>query len=180
MRRALAVALAVTLAVTLAAVPARADLTQLSAQGFVAGFRDEIKAGPDEAWKAIVQPQRWWSDAHTWSGSAAHLSLDARAGGCWCERWGDGASAQHAQVAMLLPGRLIRLRGGLGPLQGLPVEGVLEIATGSQDGKTFLRLSYRVGGPPDAGLEALAPAVERVLGEQYRRLKALIETGRPD
>lgn len=162
-----------------AAGAARADLSQVSAQGFTSSFREEIKLPPDKAWEAIPQVQRWWSDAHTYSGKAANLSLDARAGGCWCERW-DAASVQHGVVVMLMPGRVLRVRGGFGPLQSLPVEGVLEIVAATQEGKHLLRLSYRVGGPPDSGLEALAPAVDRVMGEQYRRLKALIETGRPD
>ena len=130
-----------------------------------------------------MQLPRWWSDAHTWSGKAANLSLDAQAGGCWCERWddrGSAASVQHAQVLMVLPGRALRLRGNLGPLQALPVDGVLDIVTSAQDGKTMLRLSYRVGGPADAGLEQMASAVDRVLGEQFKRLKALVETGRVD
>ncbi|MFT3819763.1 MAG: hypothetical protein QM750_19480 [Rubrivivax sp.] len=171
---------AAALALLAAAASAHAELSAVSGLGFTSSFRSEIQAGADAAWKAIVQLPRWWSDAHTWSGKAANLSLDAQAGGCWCERWEGGASAQHAQVLMVLPGRVLRARGNLGPLQALPVDGVLELATGVQDGKTVLRLSYRVGGPADTGLEALAPAVDRVLGEQFRRLKALAETGRAE
>ena len=187
MRRRLAAAAA---AVTLLALPAlfgataaRAELTQTSSTGFTSSFRGEVQAGADATWRAIVQLPRWWSDAHTWSGKAANLSLDLQPGGCWCERWddrGSPAAVQHAQVLTVLPGRLLRLRGNLGPLQALPVDGVLDIATGVQDGKTMLRLSYRVGGPADAGLEQMASAVDRVLGEQFKRLKALVETGRVD
>jgi uncharacterized protein YndB with AHSA1/START domain len=176
-------ALLLVLLALLATAPARADLTQASNLGFTSSFRSEIQAGTDAAWKAIVQLPRWWSDAHTWSGKAANLSLDAQAGGCWCERWddrGSAASVQHGQVLMVLPGRALRLRGNLGPLQALPVDGVLDIVTSVQDGKTLLRLSYRVGGPADTGLEQLAPAVDRVMGEQFKRLKALVETGRAD
>ena len=139
-----------------------------------------MKASPEDAWKALVQLSRWWSDAHTYSGKAANLSLDLQAGGCWCERWGDGASVEHARVVMIMPGRALRLHGEFGPLQDLPVKGVLNLATGVQDGKTMLRMSYRVGGPPDAGLEKLAPIVDKVLGQAYGRLKNLVETGKAD
>jgi hypothetical protein len=108
------------------------------------------------------------------------MSLDLAAGACWCERWGEGCSMQHGQVLMVQPGRVIRLRADLGPLQDLAVNGVLTIVTSAQDGKTFLRLTYRVAGSADAGLEKLAPAVDQVLAEQYRRLKTMAETGKPD
>jgi hypothetical protein len=41
-------------------------------------------------------------------------------------------------------------------------------------------LTYRVSGPSDAGLDKLAPVVDRVIGEQYKRLKSLAETGKPE
>lgn len=160
---------------------ALADVTQVSPNGFTSSFREAIRATPEEAWKAIVQLPRWWSDAHTYSGKASNLTLDARAGGCWCESWNDGASSvQHATVVLVMPNRLLRARGGLGPLQDQPVEGVLNIVTSAQDGRTFLRISYRVGGPPDVGLDKLAPVVDQVMGAQFQRLKTMIETGKPD
>jgi hypothetical protein len=81
---------------------------------------------------------------------------------------------------MAQPGSALRLQAWLGPLQELPVSGVLTFATGRREDATRLRLTYRVAGAPEAGLDKLAPAVDAVLGEQARRLKAFIETGRPD
>jgi uncharacterized protein YndB with AHSA1/START domain len=160
--------------------PVRAEVTQASANGFTITVREELRVSPQEAWAAIVQLPRWWSDQHTWSGKAANMSLDAQAGGCWCERWGNGESVQHGQVLLVQPGRVLRLAAPLGPVQELPVAAVLTLVTSAQDGKTFLRLTYRVGGPPDVGLEALAPAVDRVMAQQFRRLKSFAETGRPE
>ncbi len=105
-----------------------------------------------------MQLPRWWSGAHTYSGDAANLSLDAQAGGCWCERWGDGNSVQHGQVVLVQPGRTLRVVANLGPLQELPVNGVLTFTIAMQETKTILRLTYRVSGAPDAGLDKLAPA----------------------
>lgn len=160
--------------------PSRAETSNVSASGFVVTFREEAKATPDEVWQAIVQLPRWWSDAHTYSGKASNLSLEALAGGCWCERWGEGHSVQHGRVIMVQPGRVIRFNASLGPLQELAVNGVLTIVTSAQDGKTFVRLTYRVSANADAGLDKLAPAVEQVLAVQYRRLKSLAESGKPE
>ena len=68
----------------------------------------------------------------------------------------------------------------LGPLQDLPVHGVLTLITAPQDGQTVLRMTYRVAGDPGAGLDQLAPAGDQVMGTQFRRLKTLAETGKPD
>lgn len=160
------------------AAPAFAEVESVSATQFVVTHRADVAAAPETVWHALVEPARWWSDAHTWSGRAANLSLEPQAGGCWCERWGDGHTAQHARVSMVMAGRLLRLDARLGPLMDLPVQGVLNLGVGTRDGKTVLRFSYRVGGPPEAGLEALAPAVDQVLGMQFQRLKRLVETGR--
>lgn len=162
----------------LALAPAQAELTQKSATSFTATFREEIRASAEEAWPVMLQLPRWWTDEHTYSGKAANLSLDARPGGCWCETW-PGGQIKHARVLMVMNGRTLRLHGNLGPLQALPVQGVLLIGTAVRDGKTTLQMVYRVGGPPDVGLEDLAPAVDRVMGEQFKRLKAAVESSRP-
>ncbi len=165
-----------------------ADTSAVSSSGFTSSFRAEIKTPPAQAWARIVQLPRWWNSSHTHSGQASNLSLDPQAGGCMCERWRDAAGAshsvQHAQVVMAQEGRVLRLSGGLGPLQDMAVVGVLTIVTstgtGAEAGQHFLRMTYRVGGGAEAGLDKLAGAVDGVIGEQFKRLKALIETGSAD
>lgn len=159
--------------------PAGAEVTQSGAAGFTSDHADAVSASPEAVWKAVLDLPAWWSGAHTHSGKASNLTLDARAGGCWCETW-DGGSAQHARVVLVMNGRVLRLHGGLGPLQDLPVEGVLNIAVGVRDGRTRLRLHYRVAGASDLGLDKLAAPVDGVMGIQFRRLKSLAETGRPE
>lgn len=166
------------LALVLAEV--HADTSDVSSSGFTITHAMIVAAAPDKVWQAFTQLPVWWNGAHTWSGQASNLSLDAQAGGCWCERWGSGSSVMHGRVLMAQPGSALRLQAWLGPLQELPVSGVLTFATGRRDDATRLRLTYRVAGAPEAGLDKLAPAVDAVLGEQARRLKAFIETGRPD
>lgn len=174
-----------TLAAVVAALPglgapALADTADVSASGFVSTFREEVRASPDAVWQAIVQLPRWWSDRHTYSGRADRMSLDLQAGGCWCERWGEGQSVMHGQVLLVQPGRVLRLSAPLGPLQALAVQGVLTLGPEVSDGRTFLRLSYRVSGSADAALDKIAPAVDQVLAQQLKRLKSLAETGRAE
>jgi uncharacterized protein YndB with AHSA1/START domain len=162
------------------AVCASAKTGNVTPHGFISIFRDEVRVQPTELWRAVTQLPRWWSSSHTYSGDAANLSFDAQAGGCWCERWSDGQSVEHGRVLLAMPPRTLRVYGNLGPLQELPVHGVLTFTIAMQESKTILRMTYRVSGPPDAGLDKLAPVVDRVLGEQFKRLKSLAETGRPE
>jgi uncharacterized protein YndB with AHSA1/START domain len=164
----------------LLAGPAWADTGNVTPQGFVSIFRDEVKTTPEQLWQALVQLPRWWSAEHTYSGQASNLSLDTQAGGCWCERWGNGRSVQHGTVVLVQPERTLRVVGNLGPLQELPVNGVLTFTIAMQETQTILRLTYRVSGAPDAGLDKLAPLVDQVIGQQFRRLKSLAETGKPE
>ena len=161
------------------AAPAWADTGNVTPQGFVSIFRDEVKAPLPQLWQAMLQLPRWWNNQHTYSGQASNMSLDAQAGGCWCERWGDGQSVEHGYVVLVQPGRTLRLYGNLGPLQELPVQGVLTFTVAMQENKTILRMTYRVSGP-DAGLDKLAPIVDQVIGEQFKRLKLFAETGKPE
>jgi uncharacterized protein YndB with AHSA1/START domain len=172
------VGFAICLAV--AAAAADGEPSDVTASGFTVTFATTVASEPERVWQAFTQLPRWWSSAHTWSGQASNLSLDPHAGGCWCERWGNGQSVVHGQVLMALPGSTLRLRAWLGPLHELPVSAVLTFSTDKRDGATRLRVTYRVAGAPDAGLDQLAPRVDKVIGEQVGRLKAFIETGKAD
>ena len=92
------------LAFSLLATPAAAELKQTSPDGALIEHQFQIDATPGQAWELLFQPERWWPPDHTWSGDSANLSLDANAGGCFCERW-NGASAEHARVVMAQPAR---------------------------------------------------------------------------
>jgi hypothetical protein len=106
------------------------------------------------------------------------LSLELRAGGCFCERLKDGGSVQHLQVVYAAPGQGLRLRGALGPLQMEGVDGTLAWTLKPAEGGTSVTQSYVVGGYIRSGMEQWAPRVDRVLDEQLQRLKNFIE-GKP-
>lgn len=166
------------LALACAAGPALAELTSASVTGFTSSFRSEVAAPQAQAWRAITQLPAWWNDAHTWSGKASNMVLELQAGGCWCERWGEGQSVMHGQVLLVQPGQVLRMQAALGPLQELGAGGVLTLITSTQADKVILRLSYRVSGAPDARLDKLAPAVDQVLAEQWQRLLKYIADGK--
>jgi uncharacterized protein YndB with AHSA1/START domain len=164
------------LGAALVAGPAAADVTAVSAGHFESTHRAEVAATPAQVYEALSQLPRWWNPQHSWSGDTRNMTLELTAGGCWCERWGEGASAQHGRVLQVIPGRLILMEGTLGPLLSLPARGILTLVSSSgADGKTAVRISYRVSGAPELGLDKLAPAVDGVLAQQFARLKALIE-----
>ena len=163
----------------LACPAAQAELTAQSPAGFTIVHRAEVQAPPERVFGAIGEIGRWWNGAHTYSGNAANLRLDMDAGGCFCERW-DGGSVEHLRVVSVGRGKLVRMLGGLGPLQMLPVNGVLTIEVSpAAEGRTALAWTYRVSGPADAGLQEWAAPVDRVIGEQASRLAAYVQATKP-
>ena len=159
---------------------AHAEVKQSAADGFVVAQSTFVAATPAKIWAALLQPQRWWSDEHTWSGKAANLSLKAEAGGCFCERW-PGGSVEHGRVVMMMPQQLLRLDAALGPLQALALKGVLTFRIDSgDDGATTLAFEYRVNGASASGLDQFAPSVDDVVGEQFARLVRFVVNGNPN
>ncbi len=157
-----------------------AGVNDAGAGGFSVTEKVHIAASPDKVYAALIAPARWWSPVHTFSKSAANLTLEARAGGCWCEKLDHGGSVQHMVVVAVMPDQSIVLRGPLGPLQALGADGALSIALAPASGGTDLIATYNVGGYLKDGLASWATPVDHVLGEQFSRLKTVIETGKPD
>ena len=75
-------------------------------------------------------------------------------------------------------------RDGAQALQHAPmstrVTGVLTFQLVPDGNATVLTLAYRVNGASGSALDKDAPAVDRVLSEQFVRLTRLVETGKPD
>jgi len=164
----------------LAASEARAEVTSASPSSFVIEAEADLAATPDKVWRDLARIDRWWSSAHTYSGDASRLRLDARAGGCWCERWGNGQSVEHMRVVLVMEHegvRTFRAIGGLGPLQGMGVNGVLTFTVTPLPNGTKLHMSYRVSGDSSLNLETIAPLVDSVLMEQFGRLSRFSTTG---
>lgn len=160
-----------TLLLLLLAAPAAAEVRNPSDTGFVSEHKLTIAAPPAKVWETLVQPARWWDAAHTYSGNAANLSLDVRPGGCWCEKTA-GGGVEHMRIIYLAANDTLRMTGGLGPLQAMPVTAVLTVTLKPAGAGTELTASYAVAGP---GLGGIAAPVDGVLGGQWTRLKAAAE-----
>jgi len=157
---------------------ARAEVADAAAGGFSVKLTAAVAAPAAKAWAALIDPGAWWDKSHTWSGDAANLSLEARPGGCFCEKL-SGGGAHHMTVIYADAGKLLRMTGGLGPLQDMPVAAVMTFKLTEASGKTAVELSYKVGGYAPGGLAGLARPVDGVLGEQLARFKRKVETGKP-
>lgn len=151
--------------------PAFAEVSDVSPAGFLLTYRAEVKADPPGVVKAIGQVGSWWNPRHSYSGKAANLSMELRAGGCFCESWAEN-SVEHARVLYVDRGKAVRLQGGLGPLQEMAVYAILNFGAAPAEGGSVLTMTYRVRGNSEAALDKLAPIVDRVMGEQFKRLAA--------
>ena len=161
------------------AAPAAAELRTAATASFVSHHAVEVAQPVAQVWRAVLRPQEWWT--HTWSGDPANLSLEPRAGGCFCERipvsdsWQVG-SAEHARVVLVMPDRTLRLSGGLGPLQGEAVAATLTITLEPvAAGGTRIGWTYIVAGAGAGDLTGLGPAVDAVQGELLASLAAHLE-----
>jgi hypothetical protein len=164
------------LAALAVAVSASGEVQSVGANGFEVRETVHVAASSDKAFAALLQPARWWSSDHTFSGNSANLSLDAKVGGCWCESLPDGGSVEHLRVIYLMPGKVLRLRGALGPFQQLAVDGVMTWTIKAGTAGTDLTVSYTIGGYSKDGFETLSKAADHVLGDQLERLRKLIDS----
>lgn len=146
---------------------AHAEVKDASATGFTIENRQTVPVDAATAWQALVGGiDRWWPRDHSWWGTQSTLSIDPRAGGCFCEAAGD-RQALHMTVTFVDPGKTLRLLGGLGPLQGMGLHGAMEFQLApAEGGGTSITLRYRIGGYSPDDLGQFAPVVDRVQGAQ--------------
>ncbi len=162
--------------VALVATPAAADVKAVSDAGFVVEHSVLINASRAQVYAAVVVPSRWWNGSHSWSGSAANMTIDPLAGGCFCEALpANKGSVEHGRVVFADPGKMFRLSAALGPLQGEAVTGTLtfKLDPGPVGDTTRLTVTYVVGGYVRSGVRGFAAPVDGVIGEQVGRLAKL-------
>ncbi len=180
---------ALTVAAAGMASPAHAEILEANERGFVTRDTATVSATPMETWIALISPAKWWSSEHSWSGDAANMTLIPQGGGCFCETIpGDpdpeaislAGSAHHMTVLQAAPLKVLRMRGGLGPLQGEPVDGVLTITLTPIDGGTRVLWEYVVGGYMRYEVGPVSRSIDAVLSEQLNGLVALLGAGPDD
>jgi hypothetical protein len=156
-----------------------AEVVSVAGNGFEVRTTAHTAASSDKVYAALLMPAHWWSSDHTFSGSASNLVLDAHAGGCWCETLPGGGSVEHLRVAYVSPGKTLRLRGALGPFQGLAVDGVMTWSVKSVADGTDVSFTYAIGGYAKDGFDELSKMTDHVLGEQMERFKKLVDESAP-
>lgn len=167
----------------LGATAAQGAVTSIKDSGFAIENSVEIAADAQSVYALLAAPDRWWSSAHTYSGVAGNLTLEPRAGGCFCERLpgpgGSSGSVEHARVIFAAPHKQLRLSGALGPLQAEAVTGTLDITITPTKKGVRLTMGYVAGGYVRMGMAPIAPMVDKVLGEQLAQLKRVAEVRKP-
>ena len=158
---------------------AAGEVADSAAGGFTVKLTYTIQAAPADVYRRLIGIGDWWDSEHTYSGDAHNLTIEEKAGGCFCEKLPNGGSVQHLEVLFVAPGKTLRMGGGLGPLQGIASSGSMTIKLFPADGGTKLEMTYAVAGYLPSGMNTLAAPVDSVLTSQFMRLKNLSERGDP-
>ena len=165
-----------------APVAAHAEVVSASDAGFVSRVTVDVKASAADAWPVMTTPSGWWMDRHTFSGTAANLTLMPSAGGCFCEKLpaADDKSGQakvlrpgsveHMRVVYAQPGEALRMIGGLGPLQSEAVSAALTMTLKPIPGGTRITWVYVVGGYTRFKPAEISKMVDAVMAAQITRL----------
>ncbi|WDE02699.1 hypothetical protein [Thalassomonas actiniarum] len=164
------------LSLSIGAFSASAEVLLLAQTGFIIENKIQVKADRETAWRVFTRDVgQWWPSDHTWWGDANALSIDGFAGGCFCEK-SAGKSAEHMRISFVDPTHLMRMTGGLGPLQGMGMYGALEWGFKSQGPVTEVTMTYKVNGISPDGFEKLAPVVDKVQALQLGGLKKRLQS----
>lgn len=154
------------------------EVVDSAASGFTSRNTAKVSAPPEVVYATLAdEVHEWWDAAHTYTADSTNISLDAEAGGCLCESLPGGGSVQHMEVVYAAPGKTIRLRGGLGPLQGMGATGAMTFDLQPSGEGTEITLTYVVGGYSSAegGLASLAAPVDGVVRGQLESLASYVE-----
>lgn len=155
---------------------ATARVVDVGAGGFTVEHEVVIAASRPAVWEAAVsEVGQWWSNDHTVAGDAQRLHIEPKPMGCFCERLQGDDGIVHLIVTSVSTNVILRMTGGLGPLGLMGVNGNMTWEFFDADNGTRVRFVYAVGGYAPGGLDAVAGAVDFVIGEALALLKAYIE-----
>jgi hypothetical protein len=157
---------------------ARAEVVETGPQGFRLRSTADFAAPPEKVYRSIGEVQRWWSDAHTYSGKASNMRLPLAPNACFCEAIPPDGGVRHGIVVLANPNSMVRIDGALGPLQDEGVAAALFFEIKPKGSGSEVVMTYNVGGARERAV-TMAPMVDKVLSEQFARLKKFVETGAP-
>ncbi len=147
-----------------------AEVISSDSNGFLIQIESDVAVNASTTYNQFIKVGDWWNAEHTYFGKSENLSLQATAGGCFCEIEGNN-QVLHMTVSYVDPGKEIRMIGGLGPLQMMGVYGGMSwkfVSTGKN--KTRIIHRYQVSGYTDGGLDKLADIVDKVQTIQVESL----------
>ena len=152
--------------------PAAAEVVASGPNGFHVRHSVSLVVPTEAAFASFTRLGSWWTDEHTYSGSASNMSLSATAGGCFCERLPEtGGGVEHMRVSFVDPGKRLVLTGSLGPLLYEATSGVMDVQVERIAGGAKLTMDYKAAGFATGGADKMAPLVDSVLAEQMRRYR---------
>lgn len=163
-----------TAALAAALAPAAmAKVDGFSTSGFAVSYEADVPGKAADAYAKFLNVSQWWNaTAHSFSGDAANLSIDASAGGCWCEKLADGGVIVHMTATHVMPNQMLVFTGGLGPLGFMGVAGSMTVAFEERGESTHVTMRYAVGGYDPDGFKDLPGKVDEVLNEGFTRYTA--------
>ncbi|MBV9608021.1 MAG: SRPBCC family protein, partial [Acidobacteria bacterium] len=121
---------------------AGAEVADSAANGFTVKITTQIQAAPAEVYRRILRIGDWWNPEHTYSGDSHNLSIEPRADGCFCEKLPNGGGVRHMNVVLLMPGEMLRMSGGLGPLGQMGLAGSMTFTLEPAGAGTKLGFTY--------------------------------------
>ena len=158
------------------AAPASGAVEEATPSGFTLRSQAVVAVTRAETWAMLGRIGEWWSNRHTYSGNAANMRLELRAGGCFCETLparsaGPAGGVEHGRVLTAMPYDMLVLDAPLGPLQSQAMVGRLTWSLRAVDGGTEVTQTFVAGGYAKGGADKLAPIVDQVLAEQLEGLR---------
>lgn len=157
-----------------------AEVVDAAPDGFTVQSVFDSEAPAARLYQALVGSiGSWWHPDHTFSGDPSRMSVEAEPNGCFCERL-DAGGVRHMSVVYVEAGKLVRMVGGLGPLQNEAVSGALSWSFEPRGDGARLIVTYKVSGAAATLLDEWASPVDQVLAQAAERLVRFVETGSPD
>ena len=145
-----------------AAGTSEARVVDAAGNGFTVENSATVAVDVKTAWVGLVDHvDAWWPKDHSWFGKDGKFTIDARAGGCFCEKAGD-RSALHMTIGYVDPEHVLRMLGGLGPLAGMGLSGTMDWTLEPIPGGTRITLRYVAGGYTTTDLKKFVTIVDQV------------------
>ena len=151
-----------------------AQVIQKDKYGFKIEINKTVNVSAAVAYNQFLNISHWWNKDQTWFGKSENLTLEPRAGGCFCEK-SQGREVLHMTVSYVEPNKELRMIGGLGPLQMMGIQGSMSWKfTELSQSKTQITHTYQVVGFTPDGLDKLSAIVDKVQGIQIASLVSKI------